>query len=311
MLKTPVLFIIFNRPDTTKKVFDKIAQVKPGKLYIAADGPRENKPEDIELCKQAREVVSKIDWDCQVFKKFNVENLGCGLNVSGAISWAFEKEEKLIILEDDTEPTIPFFYFCQELLEKYKNDKRIMHIGGTNWHPERMKDNNSYIFSRHAHIWGWATWKRAWNLYDYNLSDINEYFLKDKLKNLFKTRKERRWFIERWGSFIKTNYILKDKSNWDYQWYFTCIKNNGLCIWPTSNLVKNIGYIGTHSNIHKEKKLFNREIDENFFLEKHPSNIKIDENFDYYHFKKFFYFSLKKKIRNKIIKIMRNVFDAL
>lgn len=138
----PLVFIIFNRPDTTEIVFKKIKEYKPKKLYIISDGPRDNNTKDIENCKKTRKIVEDINWDCQIFKKYSDVNLGCGINISSGLDWVFNQEEMAIILEDDCLPANGFFEYCAELLIKYKNEPNIMHIGGTNWHPEYKHGNN-------------------------------------------------------------------------------------------------------------------------------------------------------------------------
>src|SRR4051812_29566436 len=170
-LHTPVLFVIFNRPETTRQVFEAIRTAKPSRLYIAADGPRKNKPGEDQKCQEAREIVKAVDWDCEVKTLFSKENLNCGRGPATAFTWFFEHEEEGIILEDDCLPTQSFFRFCQELLERYRYDYRVMHIGGNNFLNGWQRDQDySYYFSLSGHIWGWATWRRAWQMFDYKLS---------------------------------------------------------------------------------------------------------------------------------------------
>ena len=165
-MKTPVLFLVFNRPDTTKQVFEAIRQAQPPRLYIASDGHRSDREGEWEKVKTVRDyVVNNIDWDCEVKTLFREKNLGCRIAVSTAISWFFENEEQGIILEDDCFPDQSFFPFCEELLWKYQDDKRIMMITGTNSLGTWKSELQSYHFSIYGSIWGWATWKRAWNLY--------------------------------------------------------------------------------------------------------------------------------------------------
>lgn len=169
-LHTPVLFLVYKRPDTTRQVFEAIRQAKPPRLYIAADGPKKDLPEEAEKVKQVRDIVlSGVDWDCEVETLFRDENLGCKYGVSGGIDWFFENEEEGIILEDDTLPSQSFFWFCQELLERYKDDKRIMAISGDNFQNGIKRGACSYYFSRYNHIWGWASWRRAWGYYSVNM----------------------------------------------------------------------------------------------------------------------------------------------
>lgn len=246
-LHVPVLLIIFNRPETTKRVFDAIRRAKPPRLYIAADGPRSGVETDITRCEEARKIVNEVDWDCEVKTLFRQRNLNCGIAPSSAFTWFFEHEEEGIILEDDCLPSQSFFWYCQELLERYRNDTRVMHIGGNNFLCGWQNDENySYYFSKSGHIWGWATWRRAWKNFDYNIGlyrDLraqgyfNKYFL-NGMEKIYRLRK-----------FDKTIRADKPVDWWDYQWDFARYINSGLAIVPKVNLVKNIGFgdIATHT----------------------------------------------------------------
>ncbi|RBL93818.1 nucleotide-diphospho-sugar transferase [Chitinophaga flava] len=242
--KTPILFLIFNRPDVTARVFDVVSKLKPTKLYIAADGPRADKEGEAQLCQQTRDVVSQIDWPCEVAYLYREKNLGCKVAVSTAISWFFEHEEEGIILEDDCLPNATFFRFCETMLAKYRNDTRIMHIGGTNFQNGITRGNASYYFSRLCHVWGWATWKRAWLNYDIQLKDWAEIMSNDLLVSIIPDSKLRRVY----KTIFETT--AQNKINtWDYQWVYSVWKNNGLSIIPNQNLVSNIGFGqgGTHT----------------------------------------------------------------
>lgn len=235
-METPILFIIFNRPETTRLVFDEIRKAKPIKFFIAADGPRIDKLEDIEKCKATREIVSNIDWPCEVKTLFQEKNLGCKIAVSSAIDWFFEYIEEGIILEDDCLPDQSFFHFCEELLEKYKNEEKVMMIGGFNMNT-KIDIKYSYIYSRFIHIWGWATWKRAWTKYDVEMRSWEEKTNQEKIKKIIDNNNQ--WKTKKW-SYDKTFSGKKD--TWDYQWDYACLLNHGLCIIPSKNLVKNIGF---------------------------------------------------------------------
>jgi len=169
-LHTPVLFLVYKRPDTTRQVFEAIRQAKPPRLYVAADGPKKNVPGEAEKVKQVREIISNgVDWDCEVKTLFRDENLGCKYGPVEGINWFFKNEEEGIILEDDTLPSQSFFWFCQELLERYKDDTRIMVISGDNFQNGITRGTCSYYFSRYNHIWGWASWRRAWKYYSVDM----------------------------------------------------------------------------------------------------------------------------------------------
>jgi hypothetical protein len=245
---TPVLFLIFNRPDTTKQVFSAIKKVKPPRLYVAADGPRSDYPNDAESCEIARSIATNVDWDCEVKTFFRENNLGCKLAASQAIDWFFEQELEGIILEDDCLPDQSFFWFCQELLGKYRDDTRIMHIGGTNFQFGKERTKYSYYFSRYTHLWGWASWRRAWKYYDVKLKQWPEGKKNEILLNLADDRR----FINFWE-------ILFEKSTsgeadcWDPQWTFACWSQNGLSVVPSVNLVTNLGFSKKSTHTRDEK----------------------------------------------------------
>ncbi|MBC7913688.1 MAG: nucleotide-diphospho-sugar transferase [Pyrinomonadaceae bacterium] len=232
---TPILFLIFNRPDSTKKVFEEIRKQKPKYLFIAADGPRQEDTGDYQKCKNTREIVSDIDWDCELKILFREKNLGCKFAVSSAITWFFEQVEEGIILEDDCLPNPSFFSYCAELLKKHQNDHKIMHISGTNLSDDIKFGDGSYYYSCYPHIWGWATWRRAWKKYDLELHDKKAYL---KLINeTFKYLSERIFWKSKLDS-IKSNQI----DTWDYQWLFSIWRERGLCLNSNYNLIENIGF---------------------------------------------------------------------
>jgi hypothetical protein len=232
---TPILFLIFNRPSQTQKVFESIQAIRPKFLFVAADGPRENNIHDQEKCKMTRAIIKQIDWECEVKTLFREKNLGCGRAVSSAVTWFFEHVEKGIILEDDCLPITDFFYYCESLLIKYKNDNSIMHIGGRNNLTVKLKYRYSYYYSAYTHIWGWATWKRAWDFYNFKIGSLNNF--EDSLTFYFKKKFIRDYWIAMFQQF-RINPI----DTWDYQWTYTVWKNKGLSILPVVNLVTNIGF---------------------------------------------------------------------
>ena len=188
MTSVPVLFLIFNRPDTTALVMEAIRAARPARLYVAADGPRPGCPGDAERCAEARRVVTAVDWPCQVKTLFRETNLGCRKAVSSAIDWLFACEEEGIILEDDCVPTSDFFSFCGELLERFRDDKQIMAICGSCYAEAEPNYRASYYFSYYADPWGWATWRRAWRLYDGDLSRWPAFKARGGLRTLSKGR---------------------------------------------------------------------------------------------------------------------------
>ncbi len=234
-MKTPVALFIYKRPQTTKKVLQIIRQVKPIKLFVIADGPRSD--EDIAKCRAARALIEEIDWNCEVIKHYSDEFLGCGQRVATGISWVFEQVEETIILEDDCVPHPTFFDFCETLLDVYRHDERVMVISGNNFQFGRQRTDYSYYFSCYPHTWGWATWRRAWQYYDYHMklwTEIrNDNWLIGILQNV--------QAVKYWTKIFQETYAGNPKV-WDYQWTFTCWSQGGLTVIPNVNLVTNIGF---------------------------------------------------------------------
>lgn len=241
MFDIPILLIVFNRPDNAQKVFDEIKEIKPSKLYIAADGPRTGNINDQKFCEETRKIIGQINWECDTQTLFREKNLGCKIAVSSAVSWFFENEEMGIILEDDCLPTNSFFGFCEGLLIKYRDDNRIMMISGMNYFNNMVEMDQTYFFSNYTIVWGWASWRRAWQLYEINMKDW-QYFYENKYINYIYNNKK---FIKFAISMLKNTYE-KRINTWDIQWYFSTLINNGLSIIPKYNLVTNIGIEGTH-----------------------------------------------------------------
>lgn len=243
----PVVFIVFNRPDTTRQVFEAIRAAKPPKLLVVADGPRGNKPDDAEKCAACRSIIDEVDWDCEVHRNFSETNMGCRLRVSSGITWAFEHVDKAIILEDDCVPSLAFFRYCRELLDRYEFDERVMMISGQNHLFGQAETTDSYYFSRYPHaMWGWATWRRAWAQYDVNMTQWPEIRDRKLFDQYFAKRRERYY----WESLFEFIYQSKDATIWDYQWFFTIWANSGLCATPARNLVRNIGFDSDATHTH-------------------------------------------------------------
>lgn len=235
-LSPPVAFIIFNRPDLTKIVFDEIRKAQPEKLFVIADGART--PEEWKKCQAAREVIKQVDWECAVFYNYSDVNLGCRERISSGITWVFEQVEEAMILEDDCVPAPSFFYFCQTLLDYYRHDERIMVISGDNFQDGISRTQYSYYFSRYNHCWGWATWKRAWQHYDFNKDKWLEFKQENLLGQLFEELTEMRY----WQQIFDRLFLEGQPDSWAYAWTFSCWAQSGLSILPNQNLVSNIGF---------------------------------------------------------------------
>lgn len=244
--KVPILLIAFNRPELVSKVIDSLRLIKPAKIYVACDGPNEKKlnKEKVRLTREI--IISNIDWETKLQKKFSNSNKGCKYAVSSSIDWFFDNEEEGIILEDDCLPHNDFFYFCESLLNKYKYDERIWSITGSNFVGKKIGDG-SYFFSRYNHCWGWATWKRCWDKYDLEMKLWPKYLQSKLLKTNFPDKKE---YIF-WKQFFEKFYEGGRPNTWDYQWFFTSLINNGLTVTPNKNLIENIGFgpDATHTKV--------------------------------------------------------------
>jgi len=269
---TPILFIVFNRPAVTAQVFEAIRKLQPRELFIVADGPRHD--DDQEKCAQVRQIINKVDWDCQVKTLFRDKNVGVKLAGSSAIDWFFSQVERGIILEDDCLPDQSFFWYCQELLERYKDNERIWHISGNNWQKHQITD--SYYFSQIPHIWGWATWRRAWQHYDIAIKDFPKFREEKKITKLFKSK----IFQMFWLDVFNKNYLGQD-NGWDFQWAFEMFNYGGLAIHPRVNLISNIGFGTDASHSFDSMSSFaNRPSESLDFPLKHPAVIAIDERAD-------------------------------
>ena len=281
--ETPILFLVFNRPDTTQQVFNKIKEIKPRYLFVAADGPRSGKPGEDEKCLETRNIIKQIDWDCELKTLFRENNLGCGVAVSDAITWFFNNVEEGIILEDDCLPSQSFFEFCQIMLKYYRQDNRIWHIAGYNSQDGKMRGDADYFFSQETPIWGWATWRRVWEHYKLNLDtlkDLEKSNLKSHIKKSFQHS------ITAMFDFRK---VFDGKINtWDYQYSFYQLVNNGLSIIPNINLVKNIGFniSATHTSMRKASIANNQALEHDFEKIKHPLFIIPDKYADAYTYNK-------------------------
>ncbi len=236
-VQSPVLFIVFNRPDTTGKVFERIREVKPSRLYIAADGPRASRPADEVNCTEVRQIVQQVDWDCEVKTLFSDVNKGCKIAVSDAITWFFDNEPEGIILEDDCFPAISFFSFCDQMLERYRNDFNIFSITGTNKLKGQRWTDADYYFSRYANIWGWASWARVWKGYDRTMSRFEEHEVEKVMARVY----DDRFFIEDYVNIFK-KLKAGEIDTWDYQFNFLGFFTEGLTITPNVNLITNIGF---------------------------------------------------------------------
>lgn len=300
--QTPVAFIVFNRPELTARTFAAIAQVQPRQLLIIADGPRPTRKGDAERCAAVRSIVEKITWPCEVQRIYAETNMGCKHRVSSGLSEVFRRVEEAIILEDDCLPHPTFFPFCQELLERYRHDERVMMISGDNFQGGQRRSNDSYYFSRLTHIWGWASWRRAWNHYDSEMKRWptvrDEGWLGDILGNQHAEAAWRQTFQKVYDGKIDT---------WDYQWTFACWINNGLTVLPNSNLISNLGFGADATHTTQSRSQEQLPVEAMRFPLSHPFIMVPDNQADTRTMRSFFRTNLLRRIGRKVCQIASRV----
>jgi hypothetical protein len=277
-MRASVALIIFNRPDVTAQVAEAIAKARPPQVFVMADGPRSDRPGEAEKCAAARAVVDRIDWHCEVVKKYSDVNLGCGRAPATGIDWVFEQTDRAVILEDDCLPHPTFFRYSDDLLDRYRDDERIMQIAGSNFQRGHKRGNASYFFSRFKICWGWATWRRAWQHMDMGVK-------------LWPELRDTSWLIDLVGDARAAQYWAAKFEGayraggsidyWDYQWLFATWARNGLCIMPNVNLISNIGFgeDATHTTW-TGSKWANLPLAEMPFPLQHPSCVLPDKQAD-------------------------------
>lgn len=308
---TPIVFLIFRRPDLTARVFEAIRKAQPSKLFVVADGPRD--ASEPQLCQQARAVTEQVDWDCEVLRNYADTNLGCRKRVSTGLDWVFEQAEEAIILEDDCLPHPSFFRYCQELLKRYREDERIWCISGNNFQDGQQRGDGSYYFSNYNHCWGWASWRRAWQLYDHHLTHWPDVRDGRYLEGILDSDLE----VQYWQNIFERLYSLGEPNTWDYAWTLTCWLNRGLTVLPNVNLVSNIGFRSDGMHTKSDSLLANMPMKDIGEL-KHPVFIARDRAADMYTFETIFggaspkdTYTLTDNIRRILLHLRNEVTHAL
>ena len=292
ILNVPIFFCTFNRLDCTKKVFEQIQKIKPKKLYLASDGPREDVQGEEEKVRSVREyLLQNINWECEVHNNFSEKNMGCGRRMSSGITWAFENEDRLIILEDDCLVDQSFFRFCQDMLELYYNDERIGSISGHRVLPE-LEMQDSYLFSAFFDCWGWATWKRVWEKYDFDIMSWPEKSVLKYMKKIM-NRQAIKSFKNCFNG-VHTHTL----DSWAYQFGYLMFRNRTLVVIPEKSMVKNIGFgdNATHTKNQPVGIVIDRSYEMEFPL-KHPSKVIRDKTFDKIYVKSQWKFNLIPEIK--------------
>ena len=277
-LDTPVALFIFKRPGPTRRVFEAIARARPRKLLVVADGPRH--AEEAERCAETRDVTKSADWGCEVLHDFSDLNMGADERLSSGLDWVFSQVDEAIVLEDDCLPSPSFFPFCEQLLDRYREDPRVMQISGSdflfsNYRFPRSEAPASYYFTRYAMNWGWATWKRAWERFDLRLAtwpDCGQEVLSASLRHDPAARAKLAEIFER----VHTG----EAAHWDYAWMYACLLHEGLSVSPSRNLVSNIGFGGDASHCDDERHVLSNMWRSNIRRVRHPGSVEADDRVD-------------------------------
>lgn len=302
-LRAPVAFLIFNRPETTRRVFDAIRDVQPSRLYVIADGPRPDHPGDDEKCRLARAVVDSVDWPCEVVSRFGATNLGSMGNISTGLDWLFSIEKEAVILEDDCLPDRSFFRFCDELLETYRDDCRVAQISGDNFQFGKRPSPNSYYFSRYNHCWGWATWRRAWLTNDNAMENWPSFRDSGKFSSVLNCPREIRY----WKKVLDQVKAGKIDA-WDCRWLLSCWRHHSMTILPTINLVTNIGFGPEATNTKALCRFSNIPAGTMLFPLRHPPDFIPDREADEFTAKIMF---TEPSLASRTVTFLRNTINGL
>ncbi len=280
--------MIFNRPDLTRRVFERIREARPEILLVVADGPRGGESGDVDKCRESRAIIEEVDWPCKVLKRYSEINLGVKYGPPSGISWVFEQVDEAIILEDDCLPSSSFFGYCHELLACFRNETRVMHIGGSNFQNGISRSTGSYYFSKYAHVWGWATWRRAWHYYDIEMKSWPALRDTKFLKKICPNPAE----SEFWTRVLDGLHAGRD-CTWDGQWQYACWVHQGIAVIPDKNLITNLGFRADASHTHAESRLANLEAGQISTI-CHAPNLKVNGLADEYTFQTYWGTGYKK-----------------
>jgi hypothetical protein len=301
-LSTPIIFIVFNRPDTTRRVFDAIAAARPQTLLLIADGPRADRPGEAERCAQVRAIASAVTWPCELLTHFSDINLGCDPRIVSGLDWAFSLVEAAIILEDDCFPDPSFFPFCSELLERYRDDARVASISGTNLIQSNTHIPDSYFFSLLGGSWGWATWRSQWATLDRKVLSWPALKQARVLEQIFDDTRGRRL----WNRIFTELYRAGEQSPWDYRWTYTRIFQHRLTIMPRVNLIRNIGFGPGASHTTTADRRHQPTLQQMQFPLTHPAGIVWSRHLD-----RILQTRLDNDIPQRIINRLRRIWTAL
>lgn len=274
-MKSPVALFMFRRPDTTARVLDAIRRARPPLLLVVADGPRQSRPDDAPACAATRALIDGVDWPCEVRREFAAGNMGCRTRVSSGLAWVFGQVPEAIILEDDCVPDASFFPYCDEMLDRYRDDGRVAQISGSNNQKGRRRGTHSYFFSRYHNVWGWASWRRAFDLYDVEMRRWPELRDSGWLRNVLESAALTNYWTEQFQ-----NTYDRRIDTWDYQWIYSTWQHGMVSAVPNCNLVKNIGFGPGASHTVVADPYANDELERIAFPLNHPRSVARDVRAD-------------------------------
>jgi hypothetical protein len=274
-VRSPVALFVFNRPESTARVFDAIRAARPPVLLVVADGPRDGRADDRAACAATRALIDGADWPCDIRREFAAANMGCRSRLASGLTWVFGQVPEAIILEDDCVPDQTFFPFCDELLERYRDDRRVAQVSGANNQKGRNRGPHSYFFSRYNGVWGWASWRRAFELYDPGISRWPELRDSDWLTRMLGNRAQ----VEYWTRIFQDTYDGRIDT-WDYQWVFAAWVHDMLSVVPNRNLVRNIGFGAGATHTRGQDTFANDRLEAIAFPLDHPPRVARDARAD-------------------------------
>jgi hypothetical protein len=268
-LTVPVAMIVFNRPETTRRVFASVAAARPERLFLIADGPRAGRAGEAERCEEVRRIMTAVDWPCEVKTNFAEKNMGCRRRVISGLDWVFEHVEEAIILEDDCLPDATFFPYCAELLERYRDSPQVAYISGFNPLEKEFSLSSSYYFSQVVNLWGWGTWRRSWRAMDEHIRSWPEVKALGVLSLIFPKARVARY----WTSVFDRMHAGTGPSTWDYQFVYACWMRNGVGAFPARNLVQNIGFGADATHTTQQDSLVSARAGAMSFPLRHPAAV--------------------------------------
>jgi hypothetical protein len=277
MLSTPVALSVFDRPETTRRVFMAIRRARPRQLFVFADGPRSGA--EAARCSRARAVAERVDWPCEARYDYAESNLGARTRYTTGVDWVFSQVDEAIVLDDDCLPDPTFFPFCQAVLERYREDPRVMMICGTNYLERWKADQQSFHFSLFGGVWGWASWKRAWDLNDPAMDAWDHEEVKDRVRTLIADDEIYAFQARR---FDRVRGDPAERHSWDLPWSLTRLAHAGLTAVPSVNLVQNLGnrhgrgLPGSHPLAHLRAERIGIPL-------AFPAEVRADRAYDYLH----------------------------